>query len=87
MRLIIMALFLGLLVSANGTAQGVRYLDLSGVEQPTDRRRPYGSRIENFTCGGTEQLFAHRAKVSLEWIQTVDIQKIAPGNWQLTEWL
>jgi hypothetical protein len=72
MRLNVMALFLGLLVSVNGMAQEVRYLDLSGVEQPTDRR-PYGSRIENFSCGGTERLFAHRAKVSLEWIQTADI--------------
>lgn len=66
------AVFFGLLLSAIGVAQEIRYVDLSGVDQPTDRK-PYGSRIENFTCGGSEQLFSHRAKVSLEWIQTTDI--------------
>jgi hypothetical protein len=72
MRLNVIALFLGLLVSVNGMTQEVRYIDLSGVDQPTDRK-PYGSRIENFTCGGSEQLFAHRARISLEWIQSNDI--------------
>jgi hypothetical protein len=66
------ALFIGLLLSINSLAQEVRYVDLSGVDQPTDRA-PYGSRVENFTCGGSEQLFPHRTKVSLEWIQTTDI--------------
>jgi hypothetical protein len=61
-----------LLLSVSGMAQEVRYVDLSGVEQPKDRT-PYGSRIENFTCGGSEKLFAHRARVSLEWIQSSDI--------------
>ena len=72
MRLNLLAVFIGLLLSLNGMAQEVQYIDLSGVDQPTDRR-PYGSRIENFTCGGSAELFAHRAKISLEWIQTTDI--------------
>jgi hypothetical protein len=72
MRLSLIALFIGLLLSLNGMAQEVRYIDLSGVDQPTDRR-PYGSRIENFTCVGSAELFTHRTKVSLEWIQTTDI--------------
>lgn len=72
MRLNLIALFTGLLLSLSGMAQEAQYIDLSGVGQPTDRR-PYGSRIENFTCGGSVELFAHRAKVSLEWIQTTDI--------------
>jgi len=72
MRLNLIALLIGLLPSLNGMAQEVRYIDLSGVDQPTDRK-PYGSTIENFTCGGGAELFAHRARVSLEWIQTTDI--------------
>jgi len=72
MRLNLLAVFIGLLLSLNGMAQEVQYIDLSAVDQPTDRR-PYGSRIENFTCGGSAELFAHRAKISLEWIQTTDI--------------
>ena len=61
-----------LLLSVSGMAQEVRYVDLSGVEQPKDRT-PHGSRVENFTCGGSAKLFARRAGVSLEWIQTTDI--------------
>ena len=63
-----MAIFLGLLLSATGTAQEIRYIDLSGVDQPTDRK-PYGSRIENFSFGSSEKLFANRVRVSLEWLQ------------------
>lgn len=73
MRIRLIALFVGLLVSTNGVAQQVEYLDLSDVDQPTDPA-PHGTRIENFTCGGTDEgMFAHRVKVSLEWIQSDDI--------------
>jgi hypothetical protein len=72
MRLNLIALIIGMFLSAIGMAQEVRYIDLSGVGQPTDRR-PYGSKSENFTCGGSQELFPHRARVSLEWIETTDI--------------
>jgi hypothetical protein len=55
MRLNLIALIIGMFLSAIGMAQEVRYIDLSGVGQPTDRR-PYGSKIENFTCGGSQEL-------------------------------
>lgn len=72
MRLMLIAFIIGVFLSITGMAQEVQYIDLSGVNQPTDRK-PYGSRIENLTCGGSEKLFPHRARITLEWIQTTDI--------------
>jgi hypothetical protein len=72
MRLDLVILASGLLFSAVGMTQEVRYVDLSGISQPASAR-PYGSRVENLSCGGSKELFPHRAKASLEWIEATDI--------------
>ena len=72
MRFNIIILVIGTFFAAIGVAQEVRYVDLSGIDQPTSDE-PYGSRVENFSCGGSKELFPHRAKVSLEWIEATDI--------------
>jgi len=60
-------------------AQEIRLIDLSRVDQPSPLR-PFGSTIENLSCGGSKELFPHRAKASLVWIESTDLhpeQRIA----------
>ena len=69
MRLNLIILVIGIISSAVARAQEVGYIDLPDVNDGL----PHGSRIENFDCGGSKELFAHRARISLEWIETNDI--------------
>jgi hypothetical protein len=60
-------------------AQEIRLIDLSSVDQPAPLR-PFGSTVENLSCGGSKELFPHRAKASLVWIKSTDLhpdQRIA----------
>jgi hypothetical protein len=69
MRLNLIILVIGIIGSGVALAQEVRHIDLPDVNDGV----PHGSRSENFGCGGSRKLFAHQARMSLEWIETDDI--------------
>jgi hypothetical protein len=70
MRLRLGILTIGILLSAVGEAQEVRSITLHDVTQSAP---PQGSRFENSTCGGSKELFSHRASASLDWLETTDL--------------
>jgi hypothetical protein len=55
-----------------GTAQEIRYIDLSGIDQPTGDK-PSGSRVDYSRCGPSNEPFPHQAMSSLEWIDATDL--------------
>jgi len=72
MRFSVTVLFVEIFFVTVGIAQEARYIDLSGISQPTGES-PYGSRTEGVSCVGSKELFPHQAKASLEWIEATDI--------------
>jgi hypothetical protein len=72
MHLKTVILVIGMFFHGVGTAQEIRYIDLSGVDQPT-ADKPSGSRVDYSRCVAWNEPFPHQAMSSLEWIDATDL--------------
>jgi hypothetical protein len=73
MRLSLVIFVLGILNSAAGVAQEVRYIDVSSVSEALGYEPTPGSMIEAYSCVGPKESIPQKAETSLEWIETSDL--------------
>jgi hypothetical protein len=70
--ILVIVIFIVIFLRGVGTAQELRYIDLSGIDQPT-ADKPSGSRLDYSRCGPSNEPFPHQAMSSLEWIDATDL--------------